>query len=73
MLARLKAGGPAANLNETLAARLKEGLPLQLQEEPQANVARYDALRALHAHTNTHADTDTQAADVIGATMESMP
>ena len=73
VLARLKGAGPAANLNETLAARLKEGWPLQLQEEPQANVARYDALRALHAQTNTHADTDTQAADVLGATMESMP
>lgn len=73
VLARLKASGPAANLNETLAAQLKEGWPLQLQEEPQANVARYDTLRGLHAQTDTHGPAHAQAAEVIGATMEPTP
>ena len=69
VLARLKASGPAANLNETLAARLKEGWPLQLQEEPQANVARYDSLRARHVDSQI----DVQIQAVLGATMESRP
>jgi hypothetical protein len=73
VLARLKGAGPAANLNETLAARLKEGWPLQLQEEPQANVARYDTLRGLHAQTDTHGPAHAQAAEVIDATMEPTP
>ena len=73
VLARLKGSGPVANLNQALAAELEslgaQGWPLQLQEEPQADVARYDGLRAGHA--DSHIDVRIKAA--VGATMGVMP
>jgi hypothetical protein len=50
VLARLKGSGPAANLGEALAHELASW-PLKLQVEPQANVDRYDRLRAPSAHS----------------------
>ena len=80
VLARLKGNTAPNNLSETLARKLAQGWPLRLQEEPQANVARYDGLRTLHTQTDrhtTHTDTQTgthaQAGEGVGATMESMP
>ena len=69
VLARLKGNTVPNSLGDTLARELAQGWPLRLQEEPQANVARYDGLRALHAQTNTH----TQAGEGVGTTMEPMP
>ena len=69
VLARLKGNTVPNNLGDTLARELAQGWPLRLQEEPPASVARYDGLRALHTHANTHA----QAGEVVGATMEPTP
>lgn len=46
VLARLKSSTAPANLGAALAAELKQGWPLQLREEPLANVDRYDDLRS---------------------------
>lgn len=46
VLARLKSNTAPANLADALAAELKHGWPLQLREEPLANVDRYDDLRS---------------------------
>ena len=46
VLARLKSNTAPANLGDALAAELKQGWPLQLREEPLANVDRYDELRS---------------------------
>lgn len=46
VLARLKSNTASANLGDALAAELKQGWPLQLREEPLANVERYDDLRS---------------------------
>ena len=69
VLARLKGAGPAANLNETLAARLKEGWPLQLQEEPQANVARYDGLRVRQADSQIDKVVCGGIGEIVGGVM----
>ena len=45
VLARLKSNTAPANLGDALAAELKQSWPLQLREEPLANVDRYDDLR----------------------------
>jgi len=45
VLARLKSTTASANLGDTVAAQLRQGWPLQLRQEPLANVDRYDALR----------------------------
>ena len=56
VLARLKGSGPAANLGEAMAHELARW-PLKLQVEPQANVDRYDRLRAPSAHSvNTQSE-----------------
>ena len=46
VLARLKSSTAPANLGAALAAQLKQGWPLQLREEPLANIDRYDDLRS---------------------------
>jgi transposase len=46
VLARLKSNNAPSNLGDALAAELKQGWPLQLREEPLANVDRYDDLRS---------------------------
>jgi hypothetical protein len=46
VLARLKDNAPPANLHEALAHELSKGWPVQLYEEPLANVDRYDDLRS---------------------------
>ena len=69
VLARLKGNTAPNNLGDTLARELAQGWPLRLQEEPQANVARYDGLR-------THlvdSQVNVQIEPVISATMEAMP
>ena len=73
VLARLKGNTVPNNLGDTLARELAQGWPLKLQEEPQANVARYDGLRALHAHTDIETHAHAQAGEVVGATMEPAP
>lgn len=45
VLARLKGTHPAAHVQQAVAHALG-GRPLTLREEPQANVQRYEALRA---------------------------
>ncbi len=45
VLARLKGNAVPANLGDTLAREWAPGWPLQLREEPLANVDRYDGLR----------------------------
>ena len=54
VLARLKGGAAPTNLHEALASELASGWPLQLREEPLANLDRYDGLRVLNApaHAN---------------------
>ena len=54
VLARLKSSTAPANLGDALAAELKQGWPLQLREEPLANVDRYDDLRNLDPTTPTN-------------------
>lgn len=49
VLARLKGNTAPANLHEALASELASGWPLQLREEPLANLDRYDGLRVLNA------------------------
>ena len=53
VLARLKGNTAHANLHEALtiklASELASGWPLQLPEEPLANLDRYDGLRVLSA------------------------
>ena len=58
VLARLKGNTVPNNLSDTLARELAQGWPLRLQEEPQANVARYDGLRMRQA--------DSQIDRVVG-------
>ena len=67
VLARLKGNTVPNNLGDTLARELAQGWPLQLQEEPQANVARYDGLRALRTDTNIDVNTHRQIGEVVGA------
>ena len=58
VLARLKGGAAPTNLHEALTIELTSELasdwPLQLREEPLANLDRYDGLRVLNApaHAN---------------------
>jgi transposase len=61
VLARLKSNTASANLGEELAAELRQGWPLQLREEPLANVDRYDDLRSagLTALPNTPPDASS--------------
>lgn len=70
---RLKGNTVPNNLGDTLARELAQGWPLRLKEEPQANVARYDGLRALHTDTNIDVHTHAQIGEVVGASMEPMP
>ena len=65
VLARLKGNTVPNNLGDTLARELAQGWPLQLQEEPQANVARYDCLRMLNADSQI----DRLVGGVIGEVM----
>ena len=65
VLARLKGNTVPNNLGDTLARELAQGWPLQLQEEPQANVARYDGLRMRHADSQI----DRLVGGVIGEVM----
>ena len=45
VLARLKGNTQGSTLSDALAIELAQGWPMQLREEPQANVDRYDRLR----------------------------
>ena len=53
VLARLNSTTDQTSLNTALASELAQGWPLQLREEPLANVDRYDDLRS--QGTNSHA------------------